>query len=73
MRLSLAMTACVGVLGIACRNAQPRASETPAASERTVFSDSALHAEQCEPPRPGEDWRKACIPKDQSARPARKP
>jgi len=42
-------------------------------SDRTIFTDSTLHAEQCESPRLGEDWRRVCIPRNQSARPARKP
>jgi len=56
--------------GIACHGQR---SAPAAASERSVFADSALHAELCEPLKPGEDWQKVCIPKDQSARPTRKP
>ena len=36
-----------------------------AAVPQSVFTDSALHAELCEPLKPGEDRRKVCTPKDQ--------
>jgi len=68
------MTAsCVGLMTVGCRNAQPGAAVPPVASQRTVFTDSTLHAEQCEAPRAGQDWRQVCVPKDQSARPRPKP
>jgi len=43
------------------------------AAGSTVFTDSAKHAKLCEPPRAGEDWRKVCIPLDQSFAPKPKP
>ncbi len=36
------------------------------AATRNVFSDSAYHAAICETPRPGEDWRTSCQPRNQS-------
>ncbi|HEY0994400.1 MAG TPA: hypothetical protein VGD77_00280 [Gemmatimonadaceae bacterium] len=44
------------------------ASNTPAPPERTVFTDSVLHAEQCAPVQPGQDWRQVCTPIDQRNR-----
>ncbi len=37
------------------------------AAPHSVFTDSALHVEICEPLKSGEDWRRVCVPKDQSA------
>jgi hypothetical protein len=42
-------------------------------AERTIFTDSAMHAQQCEAQKPGEDWRSVCVPKDQSEAPRKKP
>jgi len=63
--------------GIAChgQRSAPAAASSVQAS-RSVFTDSALHDKLCEPFKPGEDWRKVCVPKDQSAlvlQPAKKP
>jgi hypothetical protein len=33
---------------------------------RTVFTDSALHVAVCAPSKAGDDWRRVCVPKDQS-------
>jgi hypothetical protein len=62
----------------ACRRAPSPAPEAPQGrpAERTVFTDSLLHAELCERVKPGEDWRRVCVPLDQSLqrqRPARPP
>jgi hypothetical protein len=59
---------------VACHSQRsaPAAASSPQAS-RSVFADSALHVELCEPLKQGEDWRKVCTPKDQSARPTLKP
>jgi Fe-S-cluster formation regulator IscX/YfhJ len=35
---------------------------------RTVFTDSALHFAVCELPKAGDDWRRVCVPKDQSVK-----
>jgi len=32
---------------------------------QSVFTDSAMHAQRCEPIKPGENWRAVCVPKDQ--------
>jgi hypothetical protein len=32
---------------------------------QSVFTDSALHAQRCEPIKPGENWRAVCVPRDQ--------
>ena len=54
------------VLGaLAACNAKHSPSVWPTKVERGLFTDSALHAQRCEPLRPGEDWRRVCIPKDQ--------
>jgi hypothetical protein len=38
----------------------------PVRTARTVFTDSVLHLELCQPGRPGESWRAVCVPRDQS-------
>ena len=45
---------------------RPNAEVMPAQPTRTVFTDSVLHAEQCEPVQRGADWRHMCTPRDQS-------
>ena len=45
---------------------RPTAELMPAQPTRTVFTDSSLHAEQCEPLPRGTDWRHLCTPRDQS-------
>jgi hypothetical protein len=44
---------------------RPEAEVIPAQPTRTVFTDSALHAEQCQPLPSGADWRRMCTPRDQ--------
>lgn len=44
---------------------RPNAELLPAQPVRTVFTDSAFHAEQCEPLPRGADWRQLCTPRDQ--------
>lgn len=51
---------------LTCPQAAP-VSPKPLA-ERTVFNDSALHAELCAPTMKDEDWRRVCIPRDQGVR-----
>jgi|GEM_PF-3525893 len=43
----------------------PAATPTPKVAQ-TVFSDSLKHVALCEAPKPGQSWRTACQPKDQS-------
>lgn len=67
MRLALiVMAVSAGITAGACHRNQP---STPQAlstrGERTVFTDSAMHAKLCQPPQPGENWRLICQPKDQ--------
>jgi hypothetical protein len=45
---------------------RPNAELLPAQPARTVFTDSAFHAEQCEPLPRGVDWRQTCTPRDQA-------
>lgn len=45
---------------------RPNAELLPAQPARTVFTDSAYHADQCEPLPRGADWRRMCTPRDQS-------
>ena len=35
---------------------------------RSVFTDSALHVARCAATQSSENWRKVCVPKDQSVR-----
>jgi hypothetical protein len=52
----------------------PAAADAAAgAAERTVFTDSAMHARQCEATPPGGDWRRVCVPLNQGAVVKRKP
>lgn len=71
----VALTATLALAG--CRRAaapaKAPAAGAPAAApaprpERTVFTDSLLHAENCAPLEPGQDWRKVCTPIDQRNR-----
>lgn len=58
--LPLALTAC----GPRARTEQAAHSHG-AARVATVFTDFALHQQQCQTPKPGEDWRRVCTPRDQ--------
>jgi hypothetical protein len=40
----------------------------PVKTARTVFTDSVLHLELCQPGRPGESWRAVCVPRDQGVK-----
>jgi hypothetical protein len=75
VRLGLIIVAYgAGMAAAACRQAPARSPKTFVVSgERSVFTDSALHFERCEPNRPGESWRKVCTPKDQAVEIRRKP
>lgn len=67
MRLALIVAAVsAGLPATACHT--NRSSSLPAAAtkaERSVFTDSAMHVQKCEPTQPGENWRLVCVPKDQ--------
>lgn len=53
------------LIPLACRR-PPQGRPAPSApNERTVFTDSLLHAEQCEALKAGEDWRRVCTPRSQ--------
>ena len=55
--------------GLACH--RPKSAPAPSSApmaERTVFTDSVMHAERCKPVEAGQDWRRVCIPLDQSER-----
>lgn len=55
---------------LACHNQRSAPAAAPGVEVLpSVFTDSALHVERCQPLRAGEDWRKVCTPKDQSAPP----
>lgn len=45
---------------------RPAPELLPAQPMRTVFTDSSLHVQQCEPLPRGADWRRTCTPRDQS-------
>lgn len=63
-----------GVAASACHKNRvdtPQSAEKTA--ERSIFTDSVMHAQQCEPVRPGENWRIVCVPKDQRLEIRRKP
>jgi hypothetical protein len=63
----LALASVIGLL--ACHSQRPIPADSATnVAKRSVFTDSALHAELCEPVHSGEDWRKVCTPKDQSVR-----
>jgi hypothetical protein len=72
MRVSPIVAACCIALTFACRPAR-MAKSTATIPERTVFTDSAMHAERCATVEAGVDWRKVCTPKDQGVQPRRKP
>jgi hypothetical protein len=60
----IAVTACNG-------NRVQSSSKSVSAVAPGVFTDSSVHAQQCEAVKPGEDWRVVCIPKDQRVPPPR--
>ena len=72
MRVLLAVAGVLAAV-VGCRGQRSAASTTAVTqAERTVFTDSVLHSQVCEPLKPGEDWRKVCVPIDQSVRPVPK-
>lgn len=74
MRLAVTAAPClIGILAAACHKPQPATPLAATHAERTIFTDSAMHAQQCEAQKPGEDWRSVCVPKDQSEAPRKKP
>lgn len=71
-RIVLSALVVVGIAG--CRAGVPvdtATTGTTARAERTVFTDSAMHARLCQPAKRGEDWRRVCTPLDQSVTPVR--
>lgn len=54
-----------------CHRPAPNDQSSSARGERTVFTDSVLHAQKCAPLKAGEDWRRVCTPLDQSVLPRR--
>ena len=73
MRSRLVGLAAAAML-LACHSQQPSPVDSAArAAKRSVFTDSTLHAELCEPVKSGEDWRHVCTPKDQGVRIRQKP
>jgi hypothetical protein len=65
--------AAVALLAGACHGAPAHADGNLQSVQRTVFTDSLLHAERCAPVKAGEDWRRICTPKDQSVLPKKAP
>jgi len=67
LRLALIVVAvAAGIPTTACHRNRSDSQQTAAKStERSVFTDSAMHVQRCEPIRPGENWRAVCTPKDQ--------
>jgi hypothetical protein len=56
------------VAGVACSSRQASPAQRPvAAAPPSVFTDSTLHDKLCEPIKQDEDWRRVCVPKDQSS------
>jgi hypothetical protein len=67
MRVALIVVAfSAGSTAIACHRNQSNSPQIAATTaNRSVFTDSALHVQRCEPTQPGENWRMVCVPKDQ--------
>lgn len=64
----LGRSSALAILSIAaCHHGSLPGLPTQGAAERTVFTDSILHAERCAPLKLGEDWHRVCTPLDQSA------
>ena len=63
-----------GISATACHRGQA-ASRQPvaAAGLPSIFTDSTLHAKQCEPAKAGEDWRTVCMPRNQGLEIAARP
>jgi hypothetical protein len=53
---------------LACHSQQPAPVDSTTRAARTVFTDSTLHAQLCEPLKQGEDWHNVCVPKDLGVR-----
>ena len=75
MRLALIIVAVAsGALATACHQRRVDSQQTPAiTTARSVFTDSVMHAQQCEPTQQGENWRTVCVPRDQRVDVRRKP
>lgn len=72
VRRPLGVAATAALLTVAgCHRPAP-SSTTTLRAERTVFTDSTMHAHFCQPTKPGEDWRRVCTPLDQSVAPVRR-
>jgi hypothetical protein len=65
-RCAFLAAVCAVVPAAGCYKSQsgPQLAATVSAA-RTVFTDSVLHLELCQPGRPGESWRAVCVPRDQ--------
>jgi hypothetical protein len=70
MRSLLTFAACLVAI-VACQSRRSASPAPPEAhTQKTVFTDSLMHAERCEPLKAGENWRDVCTPRDQSVRAA---
>lgn len=57
-----------GLVALGCSPARKSLTPTPVPATATVFTDSVLHAERCDPPKAKEDWRRVCTPRYQGVR-----
>ena len=70
MHLLRIVASCVAAGSLAGCHRSPSTTAAPnRLAERTIFTDSLLHAERCLPVKAGEDWHRVCTPLDQSVRP----
>ena len=65
LRRIVASGAAAGFLA-ACHRSPSTTAAPNRSAERTIFTDSVLHAEKCLPVKAGEDWHRVCTPFDQS-------
>lgn len=72
LRIFVTSAVALGVLAD-CHRPAPESKAANPPAERTVFTDSLLHAEKCLSPKQGEDWRRVCTPRDQGVRVGPKP
>jgi hypothetical protein len=74
MRMIHLVGICCVSSAMACRATPGRdAVSRTSAAANSVFTDSLLHRERCEPLPPGVDWRTVCTPKDQGVQLRRAP
>jgi hypothetical protein len=65
-RCALLAVLCTVVSAAGCYKSQSGPQVvSPVRTAHTVFTDSVLHLQLCQPGQPGDSWRVVCVPRDQ--------